>query len=230
MSRSSPRKVRAVGTSAVTETEVIRSVRNARRASRSRHQATRYQWVARADVAERLDLAQAGGALAVAVARCAARGGWTARRPPCAASDGTAPASPSRWTRPARSLGRGGVVTLHRRDQLAQRRARGRLERRPLQPPQRHRHRDGLPRRQVDRRQRTCLVEAVAARATGLGIDRHPRLLQRVDVPLDRAHTDLEAAGQPPRATRTRRDRPQLLDQGIEAIGTVHTRQPTSGV
>jgi len=48
MSRSSLRSERGAGTSAVTETEVIRSVRKARRASRSRHQApdTRYQWVA----------------------------------------------------------------------------------------------------------------------------------------------------------------------------------------
>jgi hypothetical protein len=81
--------------------------------------------------------------------------------------------------------GRDGGVTLHRRDQHAQRRARGSPERRALQPPQRHRHRDGLARRQVDRRQRARLIEAIAARAAGLGIDRHPRLLQRVDVPFD---------------------------------------------
>jgi hypothetical protein len=41
------------------------------------------------------------------------------------------------------------------------------------------------------------LVEAVAARAAGLGIDRHYRLLQRVDVLFDRAHADLETTGRP---------------------------------
>ena len=56
----------------------------------------------------------------------------------------------------------------------------------------------------------------------GLRINRDTRLLQRQDVPLDRARADLILRRQLPRRARPRRYRPQLLDQRVEPIGPVH--------
>ncbi len=125
-------------------------------------------------------------------------------------------------------LGGGRVARLHRRHQLAQRRPGVRPERRAVQLPQRHRQRHRLARGQVHRRQRPRLVQAVAAGAAGLGPDRHPRLLQRADIPLDRPHADLEPPRQPARAPRPRRDRPQLLDDGVQPIRPVHAANLTT--
>ncbi len=86
------------------------------------------------------------------------------------------------------------------------------------------------PAGEVDRRQRAVLVQAVAAGPPGLGPHRHAGLLQRADVPLDRAGADLEPAGQPPRAARPRRDGPQFLHEGVQPVGPVHAHHDRSGL
>ena len=115
-----------------------------------------------------------------------------------------------------RPRGRGGGQNL------AQRAAVGRGERRVLLPGQRHRDRDHLGRGEVQRRQGQRLVDRVAAAPPGLRVDRHPGFLQGQDVPLDGARTDLVALGQLPRRPGPRGHRPQLLDQRVEPIGPVH--------
>jgi hypothetical protein len=85
----------------------------------------------------------------------------------------------------------------------------------PGHVPQGDRQRHGFAGREVDRRQRPLLVEAVAAGPPGFGPHRHAGLLERADVALDRPGADLEPVGQPPGAARPRRDRPQFLDKGI---------------
>ena len=126
----------------------------------------------------------------------------------------------------------GGLGRLRRRgggQNLAQRAAGGRGERRVLLPGQRHGDRDHLGRGEVQRGQGQRLVDRVAAAPPGLRVDRHPGFLQGQDVPLDGARADLVAPGQLPRGPESRRDRPQLLDQRVEPIGPVHGPHATPG-
>lgn len=62
---------------------------------------------------------------------------------------------------------------------------------------ERHRDRDRLRRREVDRRQRGGLVQHVAPAWAGLRPHRQPGLLQGGDVPLDRAGAHLQPTSQP---------------------------------
>ncbi|GHG11836.1 hypothetical protein GCM10017567_31330 [Amycolatopsis bullii] len=66
------------------------------------------------------------------------------------------------------------------------------------------------------------LVEAVAAGAAGLGVDRRAGLLQGADVPFDGAHADLESVREPARAAWPRRDGAKFFDDAVETIGPVH--------
>ena len=54
------------------------------------------------------------------------------------------------------------------------------------------------------------------------GIERDAGLQESADVPLDGAHAHLEAVGQLPGGARPGRDRPQLLDEGVQPVGAVH--------
>jgi formamidopyrimidine-DNA glycosylase len=65
-------------------------------------------------------------------------------------------------------------------------------------------------------------VDGVAAPWSGRGVDRHAGLLQRPQIALDGADADLEASGHLPSGSGPRCDRPQLVDQSVEAIGAVH--------
>lgn len=75
---------------------------------------------------------------------------------------------------------------------------------------------------EVDRWQRRRGVDGVAATWTGLGRHRKPALLQRGDVALDGADTDLEECGEPVRGAPGRTSTTQLLTHGVETIGPVH--------
>src|SRR5439155_12036837 len=82
----------------------------------------------------------------------------------------------------------------------------------------------GLGRRQVQGWQRSVDVEAVAAAGTRLSPDRHASLLQGEQVTLDRAGGDLEALSQIGGAHLSGGVRAKLLDEGVQPIGAIHTR------
>lgn len=79
-----------------------------------------------------------------------------------------------------------------------------------------------LGRGEVQRRKGHRRVQAVAAARPRRGPYGHARVLERQQVALDRACTDLEAIRQPAGAARTWRSASQLVDQRIEPVGAVH--------
>jgi hypothetical protein len=220
-SKSSRRSGRGGGTSAVTVAATIRSVRKARIDRRRRAPPDQVPVGRAAHVPQRLDVPDGGraGAIAVPDPQHAAGGQRVGDEPRHLLT--LLLAAEQMHTAGQLACGRR-VVGLHGREQLAQAGRGGGVERRAIQSVQRESHRNRLGRRQVDRRQGPRLVQAVAAPAAGLGVDRHPGLLQGGDVALDRARADFEPAGQPVCAARTGSHRAKLFNERIQPVRTVH--------
>lgn len=94
------------------------------------------------------------------------------------------------------------------------------------------RHGDGrrLAGREVQRREAHRAVQREPAASPRLGGERYAGLPERTQIPFDRAETYLEVPGQLPRRSTAWPCRAQLLDQGVQAVNTVHDRSVGASV
>src|SRR5262249_33759017 len=111
------------------------------------------------------------------------------------------------------------------------------LQRGPGIAPEEHvlasaqRDRDGrrLARGEVQRWQSHRTVERVTPAAALPRRERDTGLAERAQVTLDGPDADLEVLGQLPGRAPSSARRPQLLDQGVHAVGAVHGRSVEAG-
>ena len=134
---------------------------------------------------------------------------------------GTAAGSSSR-TQAGQVAGGDHVRFGHGGNDLPYGAAGGALERADVDLRQRHRKGDSLGRAEVQRRERQRLVHGVTAGPPGIGVDRHPGLLQGPDIPLDGPRADLVQRCQLPRAAAARGAGPKLLHECVQPVGPVH--------